>query len=732
MKKFIRSISLILTAAILTLPLLTTHGSAVLSKSKTAAQLDSSFVSRVSLSIPSSEEPLTTDVVFILDKSTSASLISQALDMLTVLRDRAELTGAEVRVGVIIFNKTANVFNNGKFFDLKEQYAEIEAAISQEVKSGTNTHAGLLAGKGMLDSDIETDASRKYMIFISDGISYMYGSDPEIAPYYWMNDGSPYFSIDPYSWQFKYGTNAPPSDWAQWLAETGATLENETVISVPYSSKSELNTGNATDVTGTSPGDYTTSVDRALYYSYLTYKSAADAGYHCYAVSATEYNGSYEWGPSFMNYLSGGKSLSFSDIQNDILYLVGPGSRVIDHIGFVEGDYDFDFIDDAEKLSIKIGDTEFHAVKLSEGHYGFADNGSGYDYELFYEPGDLKAEEHFVWQFNVPVSNFSPVTLTYSVKLKNPKSAPGTYGEYDRDGVRELPGLFTNSSAVLYPVDSNGAAGAPEPFARPTVSYTVSNTVEPVIPSGLNTSELNKTDHIAYIIGFPDNTVRPNSDITRAQSATIFFRLLTNETRAVYWCTDNPYGDVSPEAWYNNAISTLTNMGILDGYEDGTFRPDEPVTRAELTKMAVSFFDYSDADGTRYTFPDTDSSAWYTRYISAAAALGLVQGDENGLVRPNAGITRAETCTLINRVLERTPHNAGLLPEEYMLTWCDNSDVSAWYYAAIQEATNSHDYTRTDSSCPEQWTEKLPERDWAALERLWSTAYSAPGQDVVD
>lgn len=240
-------------------------------------------------------------------------------------------------------------------------------------------------------------------------------------------------------------------------------------------------------------------------------------------------------------------------------------------------------------------------------------------------------------------------------------------------------------------------------------------------PVGLNTE-----DHVAYIIGYEDGTVRPGANITRAEVATIFFRLLTDETRESYWSQSSGFTDVASGAWYNNAVSTLTRAGILDGYEDGSFRPNASITRAEFTKIAVSFFKHVGGASSN-PFNDVPDSAWYAEFVKAAAELGLIDGYEDGTFRPNAPITRAEDCTIVNRTLGRAPDKDNLLPEHEMLTWPDNSR-DAWYYAQIQEATNSHDYQWLGAI--ELWTAKLAERDWDALEKEWSNAYSAPGGEV--
>ena len=248
------------------------------------------------------------------------------------------------------------------------------------------------------------------------------------------------------------------------------------------------------------------------------------------------------------------------------------------------------------------------------------------------------------------------------------------------------------------------------------------------------TPALNRRDHYAYIIGYPDGDVHPQGNITRAEVATIFFRLLRDPVRTQYWSQTNGYSDVPGNKWYNNAISTLSNMGIICGYPDGTFRPDAPITRAELTKIAASFFSdprvAATYDG---RFSDVQGAEWYISYLMTAIEEGLIEGYPDGSFRPNRPITRAETCTIVNRTLGRKPEKDHLLPESDMINWPDNINRNIWYYAQMQEATNSHDYRWTSvySEVCEQWTAKLIERDWAALERTWSHANSAPGGEVM-
>ncbi len=239
--------------------------------------------------------------------------------------------------------------------------------------------------------------------------------------------------------------------------------------------------------------------------------------------------------------------------------------------------------------------------------------------------------------------------------------------------------------------------------------------IPPVAPSEpvYEPNWLNTTEHFGYIIGYEDGTIKPDASITRAEVATIFFRLLTDEARDKFWTETNSYSDVAETAWYNNAISTLSRMGILGGYEDGTFRPNASITRAEFAKIAVSFFEYEDISA-QNIFTDVAAGSWYESFVAVAAKLGLIEGYAGNVYRPNESITRAEACTIINRTLGRAPDADHLLPESQMNTWPDNRP-GVWYYAQLQEATNSHEYKWSGDI--EHWTAKLPERDWDALQR---------------
>ncbi len=235
-----------------------------------------------------------------------------------------------------------------------------------------------------------------------------------------------------------------------------------------------------------------------------------------------------------------------------------------------------------------------------------------------------------------------------------------------------------------------------------------------IIPTIINkdTGMLNKTDHFAYVIGYPDGTVHPNGQITRAEVATIFFRLLRDEARDGAFTTSNSYSDVAYGKWYNNPVSTMSALGIITGYPDGTFKPNKPITRAEFAAIAARFDETQ--SGKSATFSDVIGH-WAAKEIGIAYCNDWIKGYPDGTFKPDQNITRAEAMTLINRVLERKPESpADLLTN--MNKWTDNLDTSKWYYLDVQEATNSHGYTRKTFNY-ELWRQMLPDPDWSRYER---------------
>ena len=273
---------------------------------------------------------------------------------------------------------------------------------------------------------------------------------------------------------------------------------------------------------------------------------------------------------------------------------------------------------------------------------------------------------------------------------------------------------WTNAEGAEVSTEAKYVPGVTQNMANTTYTFTASFAKKSTPHNPPVAPKLNKADHYAYVVGYPDGTVQPQGAITRAEVATIFFRLLSDETRDQYWTKSNGYTDVKAGDWFNNAVSTLSNAGIINGYPDGTFRPNAPITRAEMAKVIAMFAELNkDSEG----FKDI-AGHWAEAYIKLAAGNGWIAGYPDGTFRPNQDITRAETMTMINRVLERVPSTEKhLLAYEVMLTFPDNQPGD-WYYIAVQEATNSHTYERyaTEKNGDEQWIKLIDNYDWTKLE----------------
>ena len=284
---------------------------------------------------------------------------------------------------------------------------------------------------------------------------------------------------------------------------------------------------------------------------------------------------------------------------------------------------------------------------------------------------------------------------------EKPNSGYRASGSWDKSLSADLK--ITGDTEFTFTYSRRSSGGSSRPSTPPTVDIPDND-----VPTGLNGK-----DHYAYIIGYGNNDVRPQNNITRAEVATIFFRLLTDETREANMTKSNSYNDVKDGDWFCCAVSTLSKMGIIKGYEDGSFKPNDPISRAEFAAIAARFD--PDGDKTPATFADV-TSHWAKDEISIAANHGWIKGYEDGSFKPDQKITRAETMTLVNRVLNRLPETKDDLHKD-MKTWIDNMDETAWYYLAVQEATNSHYFKNKTSTKFEQWTDLRDTRDWSELEK---------------
>ena len=288
------------------------------------------------------------------------------------------------------------------------------------------------------------------------------------------------------------------------------------------------------------------------------------------------------------------------------------------------------------------------------------------------------------------------------------------YMSYDRNlytltvKVEEKGGMLVISDVYYTNAAGRSYRDFPIVFSNTYGSYTP---YVPVVPPK-TPDKLNADDHFAYVIGYPDGGVHPHATITRAETATIFFRLLTEKTRKDNLTKYHSFCDVPQGAWYNAAVATMAKLKIITGYPDGTFQPDAPVTRAEFAAIAARFDEKSAR--TTASFRDIYGH-WAERYISRSAELGWIRGYTDNTFRPDQSITRAEAMALINRVLNRNPESKDDLLRS-MNIFNDNLDTAKWYYLDVQEAANSHDFIRKANGY-EMWKKLRADPDWKALER---------------
>lgn len=807
------------------------------SKDKTATELDNNFNSRVTLSLPSAEKELVSDVVFVLDKSScEEDVTTEALAMLADLGASVKDTGASIKVGAVQFAGRAVV--SCELTELTEEAIAEGGAIYSglkdgKIKSGTNLQAGLLEAQKMLEADTDVEDSRKYVIVITDGLTRQFLAEDGtlMAIYNGLDaDGGRVWG-SPSGWCVANGFvdgvyGIPGGDWDTYYAAVKANV-----------AKDENTYAHDYDVYGSTPKDenipvphvpqggtsltHALCLDRAIYEADKVYSELEAANYHCYAVFADD-STTNELGKAFVEYLNDGSVLDFDMIQNDIYYLLDAGSQVVDIIGQGKdnkgNDYNFD-VANLDNMTITVGGVKLNKVKIQSDEfpgsttYGFFEGeiaDGNYDFVVTYYPdgvadADGETREHFVWSINVPVGNFAPAQFSYDVHLTNPQKAKGEYK------------VETNVEAVLTPVDSNGTVGSAETFPVPELTYEVkgggsttehlmtvivegkgnvvvkdvqtvgANDTEVVeIPFGVEKQKfemeaadgwkldkvevtingktenlgdvdkyemdeslidgavlkavfvkdndggsgggshrpnnkpdetpeaLNGDDHFDYVVGYSDGLVHPERNITRAEVASIFFRLLQDDVREKNLTDQNPFNDVFTDDWFNVAVSTMYDMDIVYGRDNNNFDPNAYITRAEFAAIAARF----DSEGYsgENLFTDIDGH-WAANQINRAAEKGWISGYPDGTFGPDRYITRAEAVTMINRVLNRLPESADALHED-MNVFPDNMDTTAWYYLAIQEATSSHEYEKDKDGVYETWTDVLPDRDWAQYLKL--------------
>lgn len=747
----------------------------------------------VTLSVGGKSAKENVAVMFLLDKSTSQGVRDEAAKMLDEL---ATKTNTNIMYDVVIFSGTASSSGWQDIQDSTTLDAIKDNFVGSNPTDGTNMSAGILKAKSDIASlkNTHKEYTETYLITLSDGITYVW-SEVDQGKVYCIpvsatgnsdSESSTQNAVDTWDMMYDYGKSLEEvyGGVPQFLSAIQSKItqtKNDSHVQEYPSLQNPIDTYiYDAEKTKETTDKYACGPEAAMYYSITGYEQLAKEFTKTFAYALPELNKktgednvtnwtSFPWGREVMEYC---KSISFnktwdgnvsntnpgkifSGIKDVIYYEIQSGS-ITDVIGA-----DFSLTDQTLTQNtftltvngkavtanapsgnvITFGEKDTStdqypyvltyykgkAAKNEDNTYTITSGSTTYTYTPCDTTGEVNgslSDEFFVLEMNVPVVSLD---LKYNLSLTSKRTAAGTY---------EVP---TNESATLAYTSANQSGGTVD-FNEPTVSYTVKSSSGS--HSGGSRPSLNTKDHYGYIIGYPvdyytgqpttDQTkkpVRPEGKITRAEVATIYFRMLTDESRTKFWSQSNSYSDVKAGDWFNNAVSTLSNAGIIAGYEDGSFRPNGYITRAEFATIAARFFDvtYNGKD----LFPDI-SGHWAKDYINQAANKGFVNGYEDGTFKPDRNITRAEAVTLVNRTLDRHPDKNHFTKD--MLVWPDNMDQTKWYYADMQEATNSHTYQmkeNSDKTKYENWTKTLPIRNWEALEKAWSNANSSQGNGNV-
>ena len=627
------------------------------SKDKTATELDNNFNSRVTLSLPSAEKELVSDVVFVLDKSScEEDVTTEALAMLADLGASVKDTGASIKVGAVQFAGRAVVScgltkltdeaikDGGAIYNgLKEKNSQLEG--------GTNLQAGLLKAQEMLAADTDVEDSRKYVIVITDGLTRQFLSEDGklMAIYNAYNGDFKNVGAIPTSWCVANNIpdgvyDIPGGDWDEYFAKVKENVaKDKDTYAHDYDVHGPTPTGDKIPETYV-PAEgnsltYALCLDRAIYEADKVYSDLKDAKYHCYAVFAdTPEVTTNDLGKAFVEYLNGGAVLDFGAIKNDIYYLLAAGSQVVDIIG-QDNDYNFDVVN-LDNMTITVGGVELNKVKIQSDEfpgsttYGFFEGeiaegeiaDGNYDFVVTYYPdgvADGETREHFVWSINVPVGNFAPAQFSYDVHLTNPQTAKGEYK------------VETNVEAVLTPRDSNGTEGSTETFPVPELTYEVKGGGSGEDYRYVNVTVVGKGD-VDYKCGDHKGTIT-EKDGTELLTLDLFENSMKfNMEPASGWKLDRIEvngKDVGKDLEYKMIFDEVTGDQMdIDvkivfkeksdgGSGGGSHRPSNKPDKTPEALNGDDHFDY-------------------------------VVGYSDGLVHPERNITRAEVASIFFRLLQ--------------------------------------------------------------------------------
>lgn len=733
------------------------------SKSKTATDLDADGSTRVTLSLPSAEENLASDVVFVLDTSDCVGeVMNQVSGLVAQLKAAQEKNNADIKVGVVAFKGSALPMFDGKLVSvekaettLNKMIQEVKAATSKEDKEnvvlnylnadedflykGSNLHSGLLGAQALLKDDGAVDDSRKYVVTITDGLTY-YWNDKAGNVYAVYNDELDKPTLpesDPknwhkvnclfYAWQSAHNIGSDYSlpsgfDWNDYISgvKNRITVDGDEFVSDlrQVCEKTNRNCNSARYFEGPAPiktftdagfryvplnegGNHALGIERSVVACLDTYQEMVKEGYQCYTVNAKDTSTFPGLFTSKLNEMAGVKGqINFDAIANTILYAVGKGSTVTDIMGYDTGNgnnYNFDLVPNS--LILTVGGQSLASLQDGNTYYFGDADVSKTKYRFMVEYTFANDEnEKFVWTINEAVSNFSRVQLSYQLRLRD-------------DARTSTDGYFyTNVSATLKPKDSGENPGGEQTFDRPRVTFGAdADYLLPILNLKKATPKLNTRGHFAYVQGYPDGTVKPAGSITRAEVAAILFRLMDADSRSLYYSTASGFRDVDSTKWYNTYVATLNNAGVITDSRTGYFRPNDAITRAELAAMLAQFAEKKSA---AIYFSDISAGYWAANAIALTANLGWINGYPDGTFGPDKTVTRAELMAMVNRATGRAPESTSALLSG-MKTWKDNADTARWYYLDVQEATNSHTYLGAPT---ETWTSLTATPDWSQYE----------------
>ena len=696
---------------------------------KTAGPLNTDWETSIqlSLSAPINETPVA--VEFVVD--TTTSLFSTGDEVL--LDAWAEhiydsMMGKNVYVGLTIFGSEAKTLYPMAELTADSRFSMEPADMAWlAAHNGTNIQAGIEAG--LADLNKAPEGTKRTMVLITDGGAYWWMDDDtavnntangvhmgnsDAAELDHADDTFRLHSLSELLKAINDGTlTAAEKDYTSTASEALGDILNNQIKGKEYTNfeKGIAFAAKAVDEVKAANVNFITVGYK--YYEEETSLSALTT----LANEFITYSDSDAVRPESLESTADNLDDIMAEIYGNKVNVVVPkGSVITDELGeSTTGEiYNFDLIKDAD-LKLYFQDEGVLVARLDENNKAVFTHKDGSQSVFQYYPvTDTNSTEYFTLTLGRDVMRSNRVDLTYTAVLSDRNTSEGTH--YVNTNVNAWLTLPNGGDSYLFPIPKLDYSYHYGPDGGGDGGTDIEDPETPLGPS------LNMDDHYAYIIGRDDGKVHPEANISRAEVATIFFRMLTDDSRSQLWRTTNSYPDVEASDWYNNAISTLSYAGTLTGMPDGTFKPDNDITRAEFATIAVRFF------GGNYEGEDlfTDIAGhWANKYINLAATLGLVNGKPDGTFDPDAPITRAEAMAIVNRTLGRYPSADHLM--DGMITWPDNQNTSAWYYADVQEATNSHDLESitVNNELMESWTELLPVRDWAALEREWSSNNSS-------